>query len=116
MNRIARLIGLAASLLLFFLAAVLLSQRWLGKQTEQIRAESLRAREVQLERILALSRAGPLPWSTDFVEALGEALDARLKILPAIPKSLLAANKPGASLAETRWQFDHPIQGANGES
>src|SRR5882724_4215473 len=105
MNRIARLIGLAACLLLFFFAAVLLSQRWLSQQTEQIRLESLRARELQLEKILALNHTAPPPWSDDFTQSLGEALDAKLKVIPAAPETA----KSTSPASGTRWQFDHPL-------
>jgi signal transduction histidine kinase len=115
MNRIARLIGLAACLLLFFLAAVLLSQRWLGKQTERIRAESLRAREVQLEKILALNHVGGPPWSEEFAHSLGDALDAQLKVLAPTAVTTKTAEEP-THIGGMRWQFDHPLRDEAGRT
>jgi signal transduction histidine kinase len=107
MTRITRLIGLAGCLLLFFFAAVLLSQSWLGQQTDKIHEASLRAREIQLEAILALSRAGPPPWSDPFTQGLEQAIDAQIKILPAGTKTI--------DLVGPRWQFDHPLPGEQGQ-
>ena len=59
MNRIARLVGLAAVLLIVFLAAVLASGLRLRNHTERLRRVALETKRYQLERILALTNPAP---------------------------------------------------------
>ena len=104
MNRIARLIGLAAVLLIVFLAAVLASGLRLRHQTEQIRLAALETKRHQLEQVFALARPAPLPWSETYTTSLATILDAQLNVLP-------APNTPEATRqALGSWQFDHLLR------
>src|SRR4051812_783094 len=97
MNRIARVIGLAAGFLLLFLAILVLSQQWLRHQTDRLREEALQNRRSQLQRTVALAHAPPPPWDDKFIHDLGEAIDATIAVLP--------ASTPAGSLpAPGRWQ------------
>ncbi len=104
MNRIARLIGLAAVLLIVFLAAVLASGLRLRSQTEQIRLAALETKRHQLEQVFALARPTPLPWSETYTKLLATVLEAQLNVLPATdtPETTRPAKNP--------WQFDHPLR------
>jgi signal transduction histidine kinase len=95
MNRLARLLGLALTLLLLFLGALALTQHWLRGHTERIRVETIAAKEAQFDRLLALANAGPPPWSDDTIQSLSTALGATITETPS------ASSAPKAS----RWEF-----------
>jgi signal transduction histidine kinase len=65
---------------------------------------------VQFTEILALTKAGPPPWSPAFTRQLGQVLDAEI-VIPAtpLPAALEEAPAPGG-----RWQFTHIFQDAGG--
>lgn len=106
MNRIARLIGLAAVLLIVFFAAILASGLRLRSQTEQLRLAALETKRHQLEQFFLVAHPGPLPWTDAYSGALASILDCQIAILPS------PAN-PGANpipTAKTPWQFDYPLR------
>ena len=111
MNRIARLLGLAAVLLIVFLAAVLASGLRLRQHTEQLRMETLRTKQAQLERILALTQPAALPWTDDYLGHLAAILDAQIDVLPAAPEGKTALVAPVG-----HWQFDHALRDSAGRT
>ena len=104
MNRIARLVGLAAVLLLVFLAAVLASGLRLRQRTEQLRQAALQTRQVQLEHLLALANATPPPWTDAYIKELSTVLDAQIEVtIPADPQQ-------PTFTASIPWQFTHTVR------
>jgi len=103
MNRIARLVGLAAVLLIVFLAAVLASGLRLRQHTEQLRQTALETKRNQLEHILSLARPAPPPWTDAYLNELATILDAQIHVLPAANMS------PAFSANNNPWQFDRAI-------
>ena len=108
MNRIARLVGLAAVLLIIFLAAVLASGLRLRRHTDQLRQISLEARQRQLEHFFALSHPAPLPWTDAYLADLSTVLDAKFEVLPATTIAPVARTSAGP------WQFHHSLLDENG--
>ena len=108
MNRIARLLGLAAVLLIVFLAAVLASGLRLRSQTEQIRLTALDAKRHQLEQIFVLARPGPLPWSDTYTNSLATILDAQVSVMPVTDTATIAPTTINP------WQFDQALRDNTG--
>ena len=108
MNRIARLVGLAAVLLIVFLAAVLASGVRLRRHTEQLRQVSLQARQHQLERLLTLTHPTPPPWTDAYLNDLNVILDAKVDVIA--PLSVPQTVSPTAGT----WQFYHTLLADNG--
>lgn len=104
MNRISRVIGLSAVLLLVFLAAVVVSQYRIRRHTETYARDLVHAKQQQLEQVLVMTKPGPLPWSEDVLGHLGQILDAEISILPA------SAGEAVASPTPDLWQFLHAIK------
>jgi len=109
MNRIARLVGLAAVLLIVFLAAVLASGLRLQRHSEQIRLSALQAKRSQLEHFLALTHPTAAQWTDAYVKDLASTLDVQVRVLPASA----AAQAP--SVNPKLWQFDHLVRDDTGE-
>ena len=99
MKRIARLAGLFSILLLFFAAALVMSQRMMHRQTERLRQEAIAQRQAQLQAAVTLAGLPPAPWPPEVLDPLGRTLDARIR--PA-PSSAAAPDRPTAS-----WHFIH---------
>ncbi len=110
MNRIARLLGLATVLLIVFLAAVLVSGLRLRQHTERVRQETLQSKQLQLERIIALTPPAPSPWTDLYLNNLAAALNAQLVLLPTTTEAKQA--KPTTNLGP--WQFNHTLRDNNG--
>jgi len=105
MNRIARLVGLAAVLLIVFLAAVLASGLRLRNHTERLRRVALETKRYQLERILALTNPAPQSLTDAYLGDLASILDAQVKVIPVVgsPNQTIAT-KSGP------WQFDQSLR------
>jgi signal transduction histidine kinase len=108
MNRIARLVGLAAVLLIVFLAAVLASGLRLQRHSEQIRLAALQAKRSQLEHFLALTHPTAAQWTDAYVKDLASTLDVQVRVLPATAVQ-------GTSVNPMLWQFDHPVRDDTGQ-
>jgi len=102
MKRIARLIGLFSILVLFFVVALVASQRLLHRQTERLRAEAIERKHAQFLAAVDLSGLGLPPWPDDAIARLGRTLDATIALAP-------EAARPAESLAPASeaWQFTH---------
>jgi signal transduction histidine kinase len=107
MNRIARLVGLAAVLLIVFLAAVLASGLRLQRHSEQIRLSALQAKRNQLEHFLALTHPTAAQWTDAYVKDLASTLDVQVRVLPAAAQA--------ASVTPMLWQFNHPVRDDAGQ-
>jgi len=108
MNRIARLIGLAAVLLTIFLAVVLASWVRLRRQTELVHKAAVETRQLQLERALALTQPTALPWSDAYIRELNTILDAHIKVL----------NPNEQKISETKtdaWYFEYVLKDNTGQ-
>jgi signal transduction histidine kinase len=103
MKRMIRIAGFAFALLLLFLAAVISTNIWLRKQNEQLLRETIRSRTAQFTEILALTQAGPPPWTEEFIQQLGQALGAEIIVRDAPPPT----GREGAATSGARWRFDH---------
>lgn len=99
MNTIARLAGLTGVLILLLLAGSALGQQWLKVQTERLRLETLAAKRVQFEQLLAISHTAPPPWDDAQRKSLAQALGAQSI---AEVKSAGQAEDVGAS-----WTFNY---------
>jgi signal transduction histidine kinase len=110
MKRLIRIFAFALGLLLLFLTAVVCTNTWLRQQNEQLLRDTLRSRAGQFSDILALTKAGPPPWSPEFTHQLGQALDANIVLLPPPPPNA----KSPSSTAGVRWSFDHVFVNADG--
>jgi len=110
MNRIARLVGLAAVLLIVFLAAVLASGLRLRNHTEQLRQVALETKRQQLEHILALTNPAPPPWTDAYLGDLTTILDAQINVIS-------TAGTPNQATATNSgpWQFDHALRDNTGQ-
>ncbi len=106
MKRVARLIGLFSILLLFFVAALVVSQRLLHRQTERLRHEAVAQKERQFTAVLELAGLGPPPWSGDAIIAIERVLDARIH----------TGDEADAAAHASRWQFTREFAGADGSS
>jgi signal transduction histidine kinase len=85
MNSLARYLGLAFLLLLFFLGAVLSSRAWLRHETLRIQAEassSLYARLAESTRLIAHPSS---EWDREELEQLGKLLGAQVQLSPGTP-------------------------------
>jgi len=110
MNRIARLVGLAAVLLIVFLAAVLASGLRLRQHTELLRQAGLETKRHQLEHILALTHPASPPWTDAYIGELATLLDAQVRVV-------LPPNAPAtAAVGNGMWQFAHTLCDDNGRS
>jgi signal transduction histidine kinase len=103
MNRIARLVGLAAVLLIVFLAAVLASGLRLRQHTELLRQAALETKRHQLEDILTLTHPAPPPWTDAYIGELATLLDAQVHLIPVTSPAQTGLAKG------TPWQFEHTI-------
>jgi signal transduction histidine kinase len=113
MNRIARLLGLAVVLLAIFLAAVLASWIRLRHQTEQLQRVAIESRQQQLERVLALTRPAPPPWTDAYIKDLNIILDAQISVLPA---STAAEPTVQSSTSSRTWHFNHSLHDDAGQT
>ncbi len=110
MKRIIRLTGLALVLLLLFLGAVAVTTSWLKRQNDRAIAERLDTKATEFAQILALAKAGPPPWTDEFVRDLGHAIGGQVSVQESAPP-------PGwTGAAEPGWRFTHPIRNAQGET
>ena len=110
MNRIARLVGLAAVLLIVFLAAVLASGLRLRHHTELLRQAALETKRHQLEDLLTLTHPAPPPWTDAYISELATLLDAQVHVVP-------APNAPATpSASNNTWQFAHTLCDDSGRS
>lgn len=101
MKRVARLIGLFSILLLFFVGALIVSQRLLHRQTERLRLEAIAQKQRQFAGALELAGLGPAPWPEDVTRALERVLDARIHL----------DGESSAAPAKEAWQFTHVFPG-----
>ena len=103
MKRIIRFVGLALGLLLLFLAAVAFTNVWLRQQNEQLLRDTIRSRTAQFTEILALTKAGPPPWTQEFTHQLGQVFEAEITLQDTPPPAALSAPSTGG----VRWRFTH---------
>lgn len=82
MPSLARLLGLSALFLVFFLAVALGAQIWLHRLGERLQAETITVRRTQLLKAIELIQPGSPPWSPAHLATLGELLDARITLQP----------------------------------
>lgn len=108
MNRIARLVGLAAVLLIVFLAAVVASGLRLRQHTEQLRQAAIQTKRDQLAHILTLTHPAPPPWTDAYLRELAVILDAQVHVIPA------TAATEAVSANRSTWQFDHTLSDDSG--
>jgi signal transduction histidine kinase len=108
MNRIARLIAISLCLLAVFLAAVVASWIRLRHQTEALRMAAVETRKSQLERVLAITKPGSLPWSDAYLRDLSTILDAEV---------VAVADKPSRQKAQAgaAWSFEYTLSSDNGQ-
>jgi signal transduction histidine kinase len=112
MNRIARLIGLAAVLLVIFLAAVFASWIRLRHQTEQLQRVAIETRKLQLERMLAIASPQPLPWTESYLKDLATVLDAQINVSTPGNDANTTDNVPDSAQA---WHFNHALRNDAGQ-
>jgi signal transduction histidine kinase len=105
MNRIARLAGLALVLLLFFIAALAVTQHWLKNHTERTRLEMIAARQTQFDEALALAKLGPPPWSPEAIKSLETLLGTSITVSPSTIGSAKPESAPVIQRRLTRWEF-----------
>ncbi|MFA5263595.1 MAG: sensor histidine kinase [Opitutaceae bacterium] len=85
MNSLARYLGLAFLLLLFFLGAVLSSRAWLRHETRRIQAEASTSLQVRLAETTRLIARTPSEWNSEDFETIGKLLGARVELSPGTP-------------------------------
>lgn len=71
MTSLSRSVLLALLLLVGFLAAAFTVQWWLQRETARVRAESIAAREAQLDAALAVAQRPPAEWDDAYRRQLG---------------------------------------------
>ncbi|MFI5355907.1 MAG: sensor histidine kinase [Opitutales bacterium] len=99
MPSFARFIGLSVLLLLFFLGAALVAQRWLERQHDLLRAEAILARRSQFLAAAELTAATDPSWSPARLQAIGRLIDARVTLKDAVQTE---ANPTSGELAFTQ--------------
>ncbi len=101
MNRIARLAGLALVLLLFFIAALAVTEHWLKNRTERTRLEMIAIKERQFDEAVALAKLGPPPWSEESIRSIERVLGVT------VSEPATMTIEPGNELKNTavRWEF-----------
>jgi len=108
MKRIARLIGLFSILMLFFVVALVASQRLLHRQTERLRAEAIERKHTQLTAAVDLAGLGLPPWPAEVTDRLARALDATIEFA-AHPEPAAGTADP----APSAWRFSHQFGDAS---
>lgn len=89
MPSLARILGLCALLLLLFLAVVLLAQRWLRSQHDQLRDEAIAERRGQFHAAVEATGGAAAAWDEARLDHIGRLINARVNLrgprpLPAV--------------------------------
>lgn len=106
MKRIARLIGLFSILLVFFVAALVASERVLHRQTARLRDEAIAQRQAQLQAAIDLAQLGAPPWTEATTHALERTLDARIRFF---------TTDADAAPTHSSWSFAMPCASSAGD-
>jgi signal transduction histidine kinase len=101
MNRIARLAGLALVLLLFFIAALAVTEHWLKNRTERTRAEMIAIKQRQFDEAVALARLGPPPWDAQSIRSL----ETMLGVTVSEPETMTVEPAHAVKKPAVRWEF-----------
>ncbi len=104
MRQIIRIVGTAFGLSLLFLAAMVFTLVWMQRQNNRLLADAVRSQSAQFAEILALTQAGPPPWSEKFTRNLGRAVGGEITIHATPSPEAAPAPRDGAG---SRWHFDH---------
>jgi signal transduction histidine kinase len=134
MQPLTRQIAAALILLVVFLAAAVLGEAWLQRETRRLRTATVSARRAQLVQAIAITRRAPGTWDDAFQSDLGTLLggtvtltgrpDADRPPAPAAEEAAGAA-RPGnaagtgslpAPPAPGLMSFDYAVPGADGLS
>ncbi len=106
MNRIVRLLGLGALLLLIAISGLVFAHQWLGRHSEQIKDEAIAQKRAQLDALAALLPVRENLNPTDHLRALGIALGAQIEWTDA--SSADTATRAPAS-AKHSLSFEHTL-------
>lgn len=85
MPSLARFLILSTLLLGLFLAVAVATQGWLQRQGARLQTEAIETRRAQFLKAVELTRPGNPPWTQEQLAALGQVIDADVKLMTSVP-------------------------------